>query len=293
MSDQRTDQRPSSSPLPENVTLPLLTLISRQALDEDYIRAARRKTTTEPERGPRRHYTAIAAIVVFGVLASTAAVQRSQDAEVNDAGRTTLISRITDERERVSQLQDRVVDLREGNADTSASLAQTVDDAEAATNQARRLGVRTGLVAVSGPGVQVTLSSAPGADPNQVVYDSDLALLVNGLWSAGAEAISINGQRLTALTAIRNSGPPIEVNSTGVAPPYVVSAIGDRRTLQADFFDTSSGLAFDDLARRLGFIYDFADQSKVSLPSGPARYLRLTSVRLASDSTEPNRGETG
>ena len=57
---------------------------------------------------------------------------------------------------------------------------------------------------------------------------------MNGLWTAGAEAISINGQRLTVLTAIRNGGPVINVNSRPLAPPYTVQAIGDPRTLLAD-----------------------------------------------------------
>ncbi len=274
-----TKQRPSE-PLPESVTLPLLTLISRQALDEDYVRAAEQRQLRGISNAPRRRYTAAAAVLVFGMLASTAAIQSSRDVKVNDAGRATLISRITGERERVSELQDRVVDLRQSNARRTAVLADLVDSAEVTSNQLRRMRVRTGFVPVTGEGVRVTLSNAPEADPNQVVYDSDLALLVNGLWSAGAEAIAVNGQRLTAMTAIRNSGVPIEVNRVGIAPPYVVSVIGDRRSLQANFFDTSSGLAFADLARRLGFSYAFSNEAVVTMPSGPARNLRLRNARL-------------
>ena len=62
-----------------------------------------------------------------------------------------------------------------------------------------------------------------------VVRDADLAILVDGLWNAGAEAIAINGQRLTALTPIRNAGPAIQVNSTPLVPPYVVWRSATRR----------------------------------------------------------------
>ena len=83
---------------------------------------------------------------------------------------------------------------------------------------------------------------------------TDLALLVNGLWRAGAEAIAINGQRLTARSAIRNSGAAINVNGRPpLSPPYVVTAIGDTKTLQADLLDTSTGLAFQNGADALGF----------------------------------------
>lgn len=288
---ERGSSQPTGTPLPERVTMPLLTLISRQALDEDYVRAAEQRTLRGLSPAPRRRYAAAVAVLVFGVLASTAAVQRSRDVAVNDAGRATLISRITIERERVSLLQDRVVDLRDSNTRSAAVLADLVDRSETTNNQVRRLRVRTGLLAVQGEGVRVTLANAPEADLNQVVYDADLALLVNGLWSAGAEAIAVNGQRLTALSAIRNSGVPIEINRVGIAPPYVVSAIGDRRSLQANFFDTSSGLAFADLARRLGFAYAFSNEAVITLPSGPSRYLRLRNARSIPGFV-PNGGES-
>lgn len=281
----------TSAPLPERVTMPLLTLISRQSLDEDYVRAAEQRERRGLSPAPRRRYAAAVAVLIFGLLASTAAVQRSRDVAVNDAGRSTLITRITTERERVSLLQDRVVELRESNTLSAAVLADLVDANETTNNQVRRLRVRTGLLAVQGEGVRVTLSNAPEADPSQVVYDADLALLVNGLWSAGAEAIAVNGQRLTAMSAIRNSGVPIEINRVGIAPPYVVSAIGDRRSLQADFFDTSSGLAFADLARRLGFDYAFSNEAVVTMPSGPSRILRLRNARLPSGFV-PDGGES-
>ena len=67
--------------------------------------------------------------------------------------------------------------------------------------------------------------------------------------------MSINGQRLTALSAIRNSGQAIRVNSRPVNPPYVVQAIGDPRTLPADLLDTTHGARFFDIAGNLGFPY--------------------------------------
>ncbi len=150
--------RSSGDPLPASVMMPLLTLITHQALDQDYVRSAERRAASGATPPPRRRYAAAAAILVFGLLVSTAAVQRSRNAEVNDAGRTTLTGRITEQRERVSRLQSRIASLRAANAESVESLAQTVDSAEEATNQVRRLRTRTGFAPVTGPGVQVTVT---------------------------------------------------------------------------------------------------------------------------------------
>ncbi|MBU1800763.1 MAG: DUF881 domain-containing protein, partial [Actinobacteria bacterium] len=101
---------------------------------------------------------------------------------------------------------------------------------------------------------------------------------VHGLWEAGAEAISVNGQRLTSMSAIRIGGQAILVNNRGVSAPYVVEAIGDTRTLSAELFDTTSGLAFAGKADFYGFTYDVENVGSMSLQSGPQSYLRLLSA---------------
>ncbi len=275
--------------LPPRVTLPLLTLITQQSLDEDYLHAAERRAaavpTVPPGRGPVRGAGrsagrgagrgTVAVVAGFGLLVTMAFVQNSRQSDVDTASRTTLIERIEAQRDRVDTIQRDLVDLRAANAALQRLLTRTAEDEQTTTSRLRRLEVQTGFVPVTGEGVRVVVENEPGADPVQAVSDLDLTLLVNGLWTAGAEAISVNGQRLTALSAIRTSGDPIEVNSVGVASPYTVLAIGDRADLEADFFDTSSGLAFDGLSRRYAFTYEFQGDDGLSLPAGPARFQRL------------------
>ena len=67
------------------------------------------------------------------------------------------------------------------------------------------------------------------------MLDIDLQILVNGLWESGAEAISINGHRLSNLTAIRGAGDAITVDYRSLTRPYQIEAIGDPRTLPASF----------------------------------------------------------
>ena len=265
--------------LPERVHLPLLTLITHQSLDEDYLVAAERRAAGAP-RPPkgRPHRVAAVVVAVFGVLVSTAFVQTSQNADVDDAGRATLIDRLEAERAVLSRQQERVAALRDGNLALEASLGQLADTEQEALVRNRRLQVRAGFIGVSGEGVRVTVQERPDADEVQQIQDSDLTLLVNGLWEAGAEAISVNGQRLTAMSAIRIGGQAILVNNRGVAAPYVVEAIGDTRTLSARLFDTTSGLAFVGKADFYGFTYDVENVRSMSLPSGPQSYLRLLSA---------------
>jgi uncharacterized protein YlxW (UPF0749 family) len=95
-----------------------------------------------------------------------------------------------------------------------------------------------GLTNVRGPGIIIALNDSrikpkPDDDPNYyIVHDVDLITLVNELWASGAEAISINDQRVVMTTAIRCVGPTITVNTERLSPPYVVKAIGPADNLE-------------------------------------------------------------
>ena len=272
--NERTD-------LPARVTMPLLTLITQQAVDEDYRQAAERRDAglATPRRG-RPWLTAAIVVAVFGVLVSTAAVQRSRNADVNDASRATLIERIENRGDRVARQQDRIARLRSRSGGISDRLTELTSSVEAVEASLGRLQVNTGFVAVQGEGIRASVDDSESGDTDGVVRDTDLTLLVNALWSAGAEAIAVNGQRMTVMSSIRTSGSAIEVNSVGIAPPYTVLAIGDSGALQSDFYNTSSGLAFDALTRRFGMTFDMDNVEQIALPAAPTRLLRLRSAEV-------------
>lgn len=272
--------------------MPLLTLITQQSLDGDYLDAAERRAAgaPRPPRG-RPHRVAAVVIAVFGVLVSTAFMQTSRNADVDTASRESLIRRIETQSERVARQQQRAATLRGRTVALERSTTRLTSDQQAALVRNRRLQVRTGFVGVVGPGLRIVITELADADRNQEVQDSDLALLANGLWEAGAEAIAINGQRLTAQSAIRTSGVPIQVNGVGIGPPYTVEAIGDTRTLEAQLFDTTTGLAFAGLAADFGFTYAIDTVDELALPAAPATYLRLRSARIRSTAETPERKE--
>ena len=272
--------------LPAHVTTPLLTRITEQSLDEDYRTVARRKEGAAPgtRSADRPRLTAALVVAGFGVLVTTAAVQTSANADITDASRETLVSRINTERAQVEDQQQRIADLQDETIGLEDRLDTIIEEQGAAQVRLRRLEVATGYVAVRGEGVRITVNDPPNpADTTELVRDEDLAWLVNGLWQAGAEAIAINDQRINALGAIRNVGPAVRVNSLPVNPPYVVQAIGDVLTLQADLLDTTHGQQFFDLADRLGFVVNMQNDSELQLPS--SRGPRLLHVERGTSGT--------
>ncbi|OGS68223.1 MAG: hypothetical protein A2Y96_02710 [Firmicutes bacterium RBG_13_65_8] len=132
-------------------------------------------------------------------------------------------------------LRGEVVALRAAVAEAG----QGSEQARVLSEELRNLRLVSGFGPGAGPGLQVTLddsqrTSQGGEDPNLfLLHDDDVLRVVNELAAAGAEAISINGQRHIATTEIRCAGPAISINNTRVAPPIRVVAVGDPATLES------------------------------------------------------------
>ena len=100
------------------------------------------------------------------------------------------------------------------------------------------LKMKAGLTALEGSGVIVRMDDSNmtariGENPNlYVIHDEDILRIINELRAAGAEAISINGQRIIATSEIRCAGPTLSVNNVRSAPPFEIIAIGDRNSLE-------------------------------------------------------------
>jgi uncharacterized protein YlxW (UPF0749 family) len=218
----------------------LLNNLMAHPLDEGYAISARLRP---PQNGPkkaRHRIMLVVAFVVLGFLLSVAAAQNYRSAPAAEKQRNELIERVEQADNRLNDLRNRqsarageVRGLQAGAlSDADAALQQKVDDLE----------LQVGSVAVTGPGLKVVVDDAKNADDKEGrLLDVDLQQLVNGLWTAGAEAISVNGHRLTSLTAIRGAGSAITVDYSSLNPPYTVLAIGDTATLPARFAQSPGG----------------------------------------------------
>lgn len=270
---------------------PLLDLLTQQSMDEDYVHVARGRAASgeQPRSGGRPRRTAAVVVGVFGVLVATAAVQTARGADEAQSSRVVLVERVVERRDTVTALQDRIQELRGEVEDGEQLLSTVTGNRLTAEGRLRRLQVRTGFIGVRGEGARVTITDAPAG--GELIRDTDLQLLVNGLWQAGAEAISINGQRLTVRTAIENSGTVVNVNSQPLRSPYVFSVIGNRRTLQADLLASPSGLVVADLVTRFGFGFEMVPVEELVLPAAAPRTLRHAELLVEPDPREPE-GDT-
>jgi uncharacterized protein YlxW (UPF0749 family) len=258
-----------------DASMDLLNQILREPVDPDYARVAATAAPGE-RRGRRGHGWLALVLVLAGALFAVGALQTNRTAPVQAAERTELVERIgaaeTDQdalRQQVGDLDDQIDGLRKtalGSDGTSKALEAQID----------QLGPAVGLGPVTGPGMVVVVDDAPstGDDVRDQVLDLDLQVLANGLWASGAEAVSINGHRLSALTAIRGAGDAITVDYRSLTRPYRVEAIGDPRTLQARLAESAAGAWWNDLAQNRSMTYSTSEASQLVLESDPGIALR-------------------
>lgn len=259
----------------------LLTEVTRNPLDPEYREAAERRAG----RGrPRRRWgPGTAAVVLLAVVlgaATTWSVQALRAPRPSAlAAREVLAEQIAERSAEVERLQDRSTAL----ADEIAALQEQALSAEDSPllDQLAVDSVASGAAAVTGDGLRVTLQDAEQVegqeDPSSRVRDSDLQIIVNGLWAAGAEAVAVNGQRLAPTTAIRTAGDAILVDVVPLVGPYTVEAVGDPQDLQAGLASTPGGQLLAVLQSTYGIPTQVSAQRGLELP---AATVTLRSARL-------------
>lgn len=159
------------------------------------------------------------------------------------------------EKIRVEDLQNQLTAEKEKNTDITNQLLESQRSLEAYRTEAADKGelnavmkeeldkarLLSGITEVEGQGVVITVtdSTKPASEIQQgtfeqyIVHDSDIRMILTELAAAGAEAMSINGQRIISTTAVRCVGNTIMVNDVKIAPPFEINAIGDSNTLEA------------------------------------------------------------
>ena len=142
--------------------------------------------------------------------------------------------------QRIEEISDRLLQTEHERDELSEELHKMQTAAASTDNQQDKdlLRYRAALVPLEGEGVIVRMddSTKPakaGENPNlYVIHADDLLRVVNELRAAGAEAIAINGQRLTGTSEIRCAGPTLSVNNVRSSAPFEIRAIGDKKSLE-------------------------------------------------------------
>ena len=268
------DGTPPRRARPVDESMTLLNEVMHRPLDAGYAEAAQRRARGE---APRRGVATVVMLLVIAIalgFVTTRAVAKLREPQPGVvAARALLQEEIVATREQVALQTAQNAALGAQIETLRDSALQTVDPELVRT--VSRDGFGNGTVAARGPGITVTVADGPDADisPSASVQDSDLQMLVNALWSAGAEAIAINGQRLTATTAIRSAGSAILVDLVGVAGPYEVVAVGDQNGLETGLARSSAAQQLSALGSQFGIKTSVTRHDELLVPAGPTRVL--------------------
>lgn len=246
-------------------------------------------TPPEPAPSPRRAFSAafLIALVVLGFLAVSAARQVRPGPRLARKSHLVDLIRVSDER--TAALRRELEMLQRELSSLQAGTAGQVRRIESVRRQALALAPYVGLAPVRGPGLRVelndsTLRESPTGDPNDlVIHEQDLQAVVNALWTGGAEAIAVNGERVTALSAIRCVGNTLLLHGSVYSPPYRITAVGSIAAMEAAL-DADEGIErLRIVAERFKLGFVVSQEAEVSLPA----FRGITALRYAG--VEPAR----
>ncbi len=284
----------------------LLDAVLAETLDPAYAQAAAaRADGRTPERPPWRGRALVAlTMAIAGLLMAVTYNQAAAGAEGREQVREALIGDIDRESSISDDLQDQLQGLSDEVTSTRDELLAASAVGQNALDDLDRAEQGSAAVRVTGPGLLVTLANAdPKADDDPVggtteedargrVRDGDLQLVVNALWAAGAEAVSINGQRLGPLTAIRFAGEAVLVDFKPVTNPYEISAIGDPDTMATRFVLNPDVQSLGLISKSFGLRFDYARRDELTLPAAGTPELRiaLPEAPAGAPATDPTPG---
>jgi uncharacterized protein YlxW (UPF0749 family) len=281
-----------------------LTEMFRNPLDAGYAEAAARRAKHGPDSPARVRWGRLArtlVLVATGFLLMVAYQQTVAAKPEATKVRDGLVSDVKKSRADADDLQRQADVLRsQVAAERDAALTSAGVDAQALAN----LEIAAGLAEVKGDGAVVRLGDAPqpvdpvtgqpSGKPNLGrVLDRDLQAVANELWHQGAEAISINGERLTSTSTIRTAGNTILVDFRPLTGPYEVLAIGPK-DLDKRFSRSATGQLFAAYSDRYGMSVSVKKRSKITMAAGPdPQLIYARPVPSGSPSPGPSKPPSG
>jgi uncharacterized protein YlxW (UPF0749 family) len=290
--DRGSEMRTAIPPTPHSA---LLEEIAEDTFEQEYVEAALRRgrlpaeelhlSSLRPTGRKSAQFTGflIVGILVTIVLALAVAQSRASTRIIAES-RTQLIDEINsaiesaDERAASNRL------LRADLEERQRRILALSEAGELLNTRLREAEFLAGATRVSGPAVRITLTPANRDDADPVL-DADLQTVVNSLWAAGAEAIAVNGERLSSLTAIRAAGATILVDYRPVKAPYEVIAIGPQSAMNSALKTGPMADYLRALSNRYGIRSEIATLRQASLKE--VSRTRLTSATPLVRTPEP------
>ncbi len=288
-----------------DASMTLLTQILERPLDPGYTAMARRREAQGlPASTGGGSWRFAVALALAGLLLGVSAVSLRDTATGRANARAELIAQIGAGRKDAESKAGQITAL---NAELAALDARALAGQPGVSARTLSdLGLATGAAPVAGPAMVLTIDDAPDAgaaatngDPrapgrNQdgIVRARDLQIIANSLWAAGAEAMAINGQRLTSTTAIRFAGEALIVNYRPLTRPYVITAIGDPSTMPASFAQGTGGTYVATLTTTFGISVHTSTRAEVTLPASSSATTRLAQPLTPTPAASTTSGTT-
>lgn len=247
---------------------------------------------------PSWQITLGAALLALGFLIAAQLASEGPRVRYTTQERTPLLETARELQAQQDDLKVQILTLRERiqtierQGEGSAGL---VSQLNAQLEQAR---IAAGLIPLTGTGIVLQLEDSQepvpqdGSASDYLVGSRDIRTVVDELWGAGAEAIAVNGERITPATAIIDIGSSLLVNSAYLAPPYQVTALGPR-----DLYERlSQSPGFTDFVRSRAEAYgirlSFAEPDSVDMPAFVGTVTLRYSRPLPSPSPGPSTSAT-
>lgn len=239
---------------------------------------------------PSWQLTLFAALLVLGFLVAAQLATEAPRVRYTTQERSPLIETAGTLQQQQDALKVAILDLRERIQEIERAGTGSAAVVAELNDQLEEARIAAGLIALTGTGIVLQLEDSlepVGPDANEsdyLVNSLDLRIVIEELWTAGAEAIAINGERITPTSAIIDIGPSVLVNSAYLAPPYQVTALGP-----ADLYgrlSASPGWVEFILARAqtYGIRVQFAEPESVDIPA----FIGTVTLRYARPQPTPS-----
>jgi uncharacterized protein YlxW (UPF0749 family) len=234
------------------------------------------------------------ALLALGFLIAAQLASEGPRVRYTTQERSPLLQTANELQAEQDGLKQRILDLRaqiQSVETQGEGAAATVRELNARLQQAR---ISAGLIALTGTGIVLQLEDSrrpvppDGSEADYLVGSRDIRTVVEELWDAGAEAVAVNGERITTSTAIIDVGTSLLVNSAYLTPPYQVTGLG-----APDLYDTlSASPGFVDFVRARGEGYgiqiSLAEPESVDVPAFVGTVTLRYSRPLPSASAGPS-----
>ena len=223
-------------------------------------------------------WTALVPVVALaaGLLFATSG-RTAQGTDLR-AGEVTELSELIAQRETaIARQAAQLSDLQQQVERLTAQAGTRNVDVATAQSAAAAGAVSAGMVALTGPGVVITLDDAPArpdgslpvdARPDDlVIHQSDVQAVVNAVWAAASDGVAVMDQRLIATSAVRCVGNTLLLQGRTYSPPFVVTAIGDAAAIRAQLAVSPQVAVFQQAVEDFGLTFSVRERPEVTVPA--------------------------